>query len=60
MLVLLVSIGDNDQLNHGSRTQYFIGSFDGSVFMPEHTDIRWLDYGKDNYAGVSFSDIPGE
>lgn len=58
--VLLVSIGDNDQWNHGSRTQYFIGSFDGSVFTPEHSDIRWLDYGKDNYAGVSFSDIPGE
>ncbi|MHA6529903.1 glycoside hydrolase family 32 protein [Paenibacillus sp. BAC0078] len=58
--VLLVSIGDNDQLNHGSRTQYFIGSFDGSVFTPEHNDIRWLDYGRDNYAGVSFSDIPNE
>ncbi|BCG57003.1 glycoside hydrolase family 32 protein [Paenibacillus sp. URB8-2] len=58
--VLLVSVGDNAELEHGSRTQYFVGSFDGSVFTPEHSDIRWLDYGKDNYAGVSFSDIPEE
>lgn len=56
--VLLVSIGDNSGLNYGSRTQYFVGEFDGSVFTPEHEDIRWLDYGRDNYAGVSFSDIP--
>ncbi|WP_339251048.1 glycoside hydrolase family 32 protein [Paenibacillus sp. FSL P2-0136] len=56
--VLLVSIGDNSGARYGSRTQYFVGGFDGSVFTPEHSDIRWLDYGKDNYAGVSFSDIP--
>nr|WP_272873261.1 glycoside hydrolase family 32 protein [Alteribacter salitolerans] len=55
--VLFVSIGDNPQLDAGSRTQYFIGSFDGSTFKAEHTDIRWLDFGKDNYAGVSFSDV---
>ncbi|AIQ60803.1 glycoside hydrolase family 32 protein [Paenibacillus borealis] len=56
--VLLVSIGDNSGQRYGSRTQYFVGEFDGSVFTPEHSDIRWLDYGKDNYAGVSFSGIP--
>ncbi|MEK3682790.1 glycoside hydrolase family 32 protein [Paenibacillus sp. FSL R10-2736] len=56
--VLLVSIGDDSGQRYGLRTQYFVGEFDGSVFTPEHSDIRWLDYGKDNYAGVSFSDIP--
>ncbi|MBP2075963.1 glycoside hydrolase family 32 protein [Oceanobacillus polygoni] len=58
--VLLVSIGDNGISETGSCTQYFIGDFDGSVFRAEHDDIRWLDHGRDNYAGVSFSDIPEE
>ncbi|MCB5237866.1 glycoside hydrolase family 32 protein [Niallia circulans] len=56
--VLIVSIGDNPNYDEGSRTQYFVGSFDGKKFTSEHEDIKWLDYGKDNYAGVSFSDIP--
>ncbi|RDW18837.1 glycoside hydrolase family 32 protein [Oceanobacillus chungangensis] len=58
--VLLVSIGDNGISETGSCTQYFVGDFDGSVFKAEHDDIRWLDHGRDNYAGVSFSDIPEE
>lgn len=58
--VLFVSIGDNPEFDAGSRTQYFVGIFDGSTFEAEHTDVRWLDFGKDNYAGVSFSDIPKE
>jgi fructan beta-fructosidase len=58
--VLIVSIGDNHQFNTGSRTQYFVGSFDGNQFVAEHKDIKWLDFGRDNYAGVSFSDIPVE
>lgn len=58
--ILIVSIGDNGISNTGSRTQYFVGTFDGSVFTSEHDDIRWLDHGRDNYAGVSFSDIPEE
>lgn len=56
--VLIVSIGDDPSLDKGSRTQYFIGTFDGSEFKAEHDEIKWLDYGKDNYAGVSFSDVP--
>ncbi|MEN0650261.1 glycoside hydrolase family 32 protein [Caldifermentibacillus hisashii] len=56
--VLLVSIGDNPRFDSGSRTQYFVGSFDGNQFVAENNDIKWLDFGKDNYAGVSFSDIP--
>ena len=58
--VLIVSIGDNDKFDFGSRTQYFIGTFDGSKFVPDDESIKWLDFGKDNYAGVSFSDIPKE
>ncbi|WP_054860915.1 GH32 C-terminal domain-containing protein [Gracilibacillus sp. JCM 18860] len=58
--VLLVSIGDNPNIDNGSRTQYFVGTFDGSIFRAEHEGTKWLDYGKDNYAGVSFADIPEE
>ncbi|MDQ0257059.1 sucrose-6-phosphate hydrolase SacC (GH32 family) [Evansella vedderi] len=57
---LIVSIGDNPAFAEGSRTQYFVGSFNGSNFVAEHDDIKWLDFGRDNYAGVSFSDIPEE
>lgn len=55
--VMLVSVGDNPNKQEGSKTQYFIGDFDGEVFTPDDELVRWLDYGKDNYAGVSFSDI---
>lgn len=44
----------------GSATQYFIGDFDGRKFicesMPKVT--KWLDYGKDHYATVSFYNAP--
>ena len=42
----------------GSATQYFIGEFDGHKFTPEHTDTRWMDYGKDHYATVTFDNAP--
>jgi sucrose-6-phosphate hydrolase SacC (GH32 family) len=58
--LMIVSVGDNDKRDVGSKTQYFIGDFDGRVFTPIDTNVRWLDYGRDNYAGVSFSDIPEE
>lgn len=60
--VLFVSIGDNHDFKEGSRTQYFIGDFDGTTFVNENTDetILWMDHGRDNYAGVSWSDIPAE
>ena len=44
----------------GSATQYFVGQFDGHKFTceskPEIT--KWLDYGKDHYATVSFYNAP--
>lgn len=60
--VMLVSIGDDPAYMEGSRTQYFTGDFDGLAFTPdEHSNtVRWLDYGRDNYAGVSWSDVPAE
>ena len=56
--VLLVSLNPGGL--YGSGTQYFIGDFDGTTFVPRYsTDKpRWLDYGKDNYAGVTFSNEP--
>ncbi|QWU14135.1 fructan beta-fructosidase [Paenibacillus sophorae] len=58
--VLLVSIGDAVGIPEGSRTQYFVGHFDGKLFVNERDPeaVYWLDHGRDNYAGVSFSDIP--
>ncbi|MGB8000203.1 MAG: glycoside hydrolase family 32 protein [Anaerobacillus sp.] len=58
--VMLVSIGDNPDFKEGSRTQFFVGDFDGKTFINNHNvdTILWLDHGRDNYAGVSWSDIP--
>lgn len=60
--VMIVSIGDNPEYKEGSRTQYFIGQFDGKTFHNENDKetVLWLDYGMDNYAGVSWSDIAAE
>lgn len=56
--VLLVSLNPGGPQG-GSATQYFVGDFDGRTFTPEHDDIRWLDWGADNYAGVTWSNTPG-
>ncbi|MCF0235771.1 MAG: GH32 C-terminal domain-containing protein [Bacteroidaceae bacterium] len=44
----------------GSAAQYFVGDFDGKTFTchskPETT--KWMDYGKDHYAAVSFYNAP--
>ena len=44
----------------GSATQYFVGDFDGHKFTceskPEVT--KWMDYGKDHYATVTFDNAP--
>ena len=55
--VLLVSINPGGP-QKGSATQYFIGDFKDGIFTPEDTMIRWLDYGPDNYAGVTWSNLP--
>lgn len=54
MWVLLSSINPGGP-NGGSATQYFIGNFDGKSFTPLDNDTHWIDYGTDNYAGVTWS-----
>jgi fructan beta-fructosidase len=52
----------------GSGTQYFVGHFDGRHYALDKSFERtllaegavWLDAGRDNYAGVTWSDIPAE
>lgn len=40
----------------GSATEYFVGDFDGKQFTcPDANEVKWLDYGKDHYATVTFS-----
>ena len=56
--ILLVSVA-SDGPNGGSGTQYFVGEFDGSSFSNENPakEAMWLEYGRDNYAGVTFSNM---
>ena len=65
--ILLQSINPGAP-NGGSGTQYFVGSFDGKNFKLDPSFEKgiaggkgiWLDFGRDNYAGVTWSDIPKE
>ncbi|MGB6151490.1 MAG: glycoside hydrolase family 32 protein [Pricia sp.] len=62
--VLLVSINPGGP-NGGSATQYFIGDFDGKQFTMDENFKKelqdgqdfWVDFGKDNYAGVTWSNV---
>jgi fructan beta-fructosidase len=51
--VLLVSINPGGP-NGGSATQYFVGHFDGKTFTPTSNQTKWIDYGPDDYAGVTW------
>ena len=44
----------------GSATQYFTGTFDGHKFTcdTEPTVTKWMDWGKDHYATVTFDNAP--
>ena len=71
--VMLLSLNPGGP-NGGSGTQYFIGDFDGTQFILDpdfaktletrsknekvYEKAIWLDYGRDNYAGVTWSDAP--
>jgi fructan beta-fructosidase len=63
--VLIVSLNPGGPQG-GSGTQYFIGDFDGESFSLDGDALsqsnlrgaKWLDWGGDNYAGVTWSDIP--
>ena len=60
--VLLCNINPGGPFG-GSATQYFIGDFDGTTFTPDrdasgNVPTKWMDYGKDHYETVSFSNAP--
>lgn len=57
--VLLISINPGG-LTGGSGTQYFIGDWNGKEFTADKVKTCWLDYGRDNYAGVTFNDAPNQ
>ena len=55
--VLFVSVNPGG-VTGGSGTQFFIGDWNGKEFVADDLTSLWLDYGRDNYAGVTFSDAP--
>ncbi|WP_340113233.1 glycoside hydrolase family 32 protein [Maribellus mangrovi] len=57
--VLIVNINPGGP-NGGSGTQYFTGDFDGHQFTADSKETKWVDWGRDNYAGVTWSDVPKE
>ncbi|HET6253658.1 MAG TPA: glycoside hydrolase family 32 protein [Puia sp.] len=57
--MLIVNINPGGP-NGGSATQYFLGDFDGRKFVPSTAGVRWLDYGPDEYAGVTWSNLGGD
>ncbi|RFS19483.1 glycoside hydrolase family 32 protein [Chitinophaga silvatica] len=52
--VLIVNINPGGP-NGGSATQYFTGNFNGHTFTPGDTLTKWIDYGPDEYAGITWS-----
>ncbi|MBQ7632409.1 MAG: glycoside hydrolase family 32 protein [Paludibacteraceae bacterium] len=57
--VLLLNINPGGPFG-GSATQYFVGNWDGKTFTCEDApeEIKWLDYGKDHYATVTWHNAP--
>lgn len=55
--VLITSI-QKKAPNGGTATSYFTGDFDGKSFKGDNKNQKWLDYGKDNYAMVTWSNAP--
>ena len=52
--VLIVNINPGGP-NGGSASQYFVGNFDGKEFKCDYKQTKWIDYGPDEYAGVTWS-----
>lgn len=38
--------------------QYFVGEFDGTAFISKQKEARYVDHGKDFYAGIVFNNVP--
>lgn len=56
--VLIISHGGESAPNGGSGTRYFVGDYDNKKFTTDQEQSQWIDYGTDNYAGVSFNNVP--
>ncbi|KAA6300693.1 MAG: fructan beta-fructosidase [Candidatus Ordinivivax streblomastigis] len=56
---LIVNINPGGPMG-GSATQYFVGNFDGKTFTATNKpeEKHWLDWGKDHYAAVTWSNAP--
>ena len=52
--VLIVNINPGGP-NGGSASQYFVGDFNGKEFKCDYKQTKWIDYGPDEYAGVTWS-----
>jgi len=52
--ILIVNLNPGGP-NGGSATQYFVGQFDGNKFTAIDNKLRWVDYGPDEYAGITWS-----
>jgi len=59
--VLIVNINPGGP-NGGSATQYFVGDFDGTTFTSDTKPptTLWLDFGPDDYAGITWSNAPDD
>lgn len=59
LYVLLLNINPGGPFG-GSATQYFVGTWDGTAFtcLDEPQEAKWLDYGKDHYATVTWHNAP--
>ncbi|MBQ6578561.1 MAG: DUF4980 domain-containing protein [Bacteroidales bacterium] len=57
--VLIVNINPGGPFG-GSATQYFVGKYDGHDFLCDDAPSteKWMDYGKDHYATVTWSNVP--
>ena len=48
----------------GSGSQYFVGEWNGTEFIPDESiaggEVLWTDYGTDFYAAISWNNIPEE
>lgn len=55
--VLVVSVLSGSAAG-GSGTRYLVGDFDGTTFTAHDRTVRWLDHGRDHYAGVTWEGVP--
>jgi len=55
--VLLISINPGAPQG-GSATQYFVGEFDGSTFVPDDGGTRFMEFAKDAYAMQTYNNLP--